>query len=131
MNNIIEDDLKFDDSGNRKEFETGALRDRPKGKGLYSFISPYAIRRMALRCEIGDIKYGDGRNWEKGMPISNFIDSALRHIFQYMEGKDEEDHIGAALWNLMCVAHTEVTHPEMQDLPLRKENKGGNIGRIE
>ena len=116
--------LKFDDSGNRKEFETGALRDRAEGKGRFDLLSPYALLRMALRCEIGHKKYGDGRNWEKGMPISNFIDSAMRHIGQYVMGDDSEDHIGAALWNLMCVAHMEALKPEFQDLPLRKENIG-------
>lgn len=115
--------LEFDDSGDRKVFDTGALRDRPKGKGLYSLISPYAMKRLALRCEVGHIKYGDGRNWEKGMPIGDFIDSAIRHIFQYIEGENEEDHLAAAMWNLMCVMHLEKTHPEMQNLPLVK--KGG------
>ncbi|MGG4452391.1 dATP/dGTP diphosphohydrolase domain-containing protein [Brevibacillus porteri] len=42
------------------------------------------MRRVAVRSELGEVKYGDGRNWEKGMPIGEFMDSALRHIFQYM-----------------------------------------------
>ncbi|MGG4439267.1 hypothetical protein [Brevibacillus fortis] len=39
---------------------------------------------------------------EKGMPISEFMDSALRRIFQYMAGDKQEDHSAAAAWNLNC-----------------------------
>jgi hypothetical protein len=113
--------LEFDDSGNRKEFSSGALRDRPGGKGLYSFISPFAIKRLALRCEVGHLKYGDGRNWEKGMPFDDFVDSALRHLYQYMEGKEDEDHLAAVMWNVMCLIHLESTHPELDNLPLHKK----------
>lgn len=115
--------LAYGDSGNRTDYGTGALRDRPEGKGRFDLLSPYALLRMALRCEIGAVKYGDGRNWEKGLPISNFIDSAMRHICQYVMGDDSEDHIGAALWNLMCICHMEAKNPDMQDLPLRKNKK--------
>ncbi|NTU20576.1 hypothetical protein HPY28_09645 [Brevibacillus sp. HB1.2] len=77
------------DDGKHKTFETGAKRDRALGKGRYDVLSPVAMRRIAQRSELGEIKYGDGRNWEKGMPISEFMDSALRHIFQYMTGEEQ------------------------------------------
>lgn len=109
------------DSGNRKQFTTGALRDRPIGKGMYSLISPVGLRRLAQRCELGHMKYEDGRNWEKGMPISEFIDSALRHIMQYLEGLNDEDHLAAAMWNLQCAMHMEEKMPEMQDIPSRRD----------
>jgi hypothetical protein len=121
MGNINCGDLKYDDSGNRTKYETGGLRDRPKGKGRFDLISPEGLTRWAKRCEIGAEKYGDGRNWEKGMPISQFIDSALRHIAQYEMGDDSEDHMGAAIWNLACVCQLEKRHPEMQDYETRKD----------
>ncbi|MNP34030.1 hypothetical protein D3C76_1272980 [compost metagenome] len=108
------------DSGDRTEFDTGALRDRPSGKGKFVLISPVGLRRLALRCEQGHLKYGDGRNWEKGMPISEFIDSALRHLTQYIDGQNDEDHLAAAMWNIQCAMHMEEKMPEMQDLPLRR-----------
>lgn len=108
------------DSGNRKEFDTGALRDRPHGKGMPSLISPIGFIRLAKRCELGHVKYGDGRNWEKGMPVSEFIDSALRHIMQYLDGDNEEDHLAAAMWNIQCAMHMEEKMPEMQNIPTRK-----------
>ncbi|WP_188067619.1 dATP/dGTP diphosphohydrolase domain-containing protein [Brevibacillus brevis] len=107
------------DDGQHKTFGTGAKRDRALGKGRYDLLSPIAMRRIAQRSELGEIKYGDGRNWEKGMPISEFMDSALRHIFQYMAGDTQEDHLAAAAWNLNCAMHMEETMPKMQNIPAR------------
>jgi DNA-binding transcriptional regulator YhcF (GntR family) len=104
-----------------KSFETGAVRIRPKGRGRYDLLSPVAIKRIAKRCEVGEVNYGDGRNWEKGMPTNEFIDSALRHIFQYLDGDNTEDHLAAAAWNLSALMHTEDKKPEMQNIPSRKE----------
>lgn len=108
------------DSGVRLSFEGGAKRDRPGGKGMFHLLAPDAVTRWAKRCEIGQVKYGNGRNWESGMPVSQYVDSALRHIFQYMVGDDSEDHIGAAIWNLAAICQTEVRHPEYQDFETRK-----------
>ena len=117
-------DGKNTDSGDRTAFSSGALRDRNRDsrKGMYHYMSPIAIRRYAQRCEFGHLKYGDGRNWEKGMPIGEYMDSALRHIFQYVNGENGEDHLAAAMWNIACAMHTEELMPEMQDLPMRMEN---------
>ena len=109
----------FDDSGNRKEYVGGALRDRPIGKGMFQLLPPKALKRWAIRCEVGHLKYGDGRNWESGMPIGEFINSALRHINQYLEGLNDEDHLAAALWNIGAAIQMEETHPEQQDIPTR------------
>jgi len=108
------------DSGNRTGFGTGAVRDRPQGKGRFVLLSPIALRRIALRAEDGERKYGDGRNWEKGMPVSEFLDSALRHLAQYMAGDDNEDHLAAAAWNLQAAMQTEELHPDMQNIPGRE-----------
>ncbi|MFC8686335.1 dATP/dGTP diphosphohydrolase domain-containing protein [Brevibacillus porteri] len=111
------------DDGQHKTFETGAKRDRAPGKGRYDLLSPVAMRRIAIRSELGELKYGDGRNWEKGMPISEFMDSAVRHIFQYMAGDTQEDHLAAAAWNLNCAMHLEETMPQMQNIPARHSEK--------
>ena len=99
---------KFDtvtDSGERENFSTGSRRDTRVGKGRYDLIPPSAMRRIAKHYENGAAKYGD-RNWEKGQPISRYIDSSLRHIYNYLEGEQEEDHVAAAIWNLMAIIHT-------------------------
>lgn len=95
------------DSGKRKKFSTGAVRDRVQGKGRFDLISPIALRRVASIYEKGEVKYKDGRNWERGMPLGEYLDSALRHINQHREGLRDEDHIGQAAWNLLAFIHTE------------------------
>jgi hypothetical protein len=88
------------DSGERREFASGSVRDQSKGKGRFDLIPPEALRALAIQYELGAAKYGD-RNWELGQPIvRSFLDSALRHLTQVLEGKTDEDHLRAAFWNL-------------------------------
>jgi len=88
------------------------------GKSRYDLLAAIAIRREAELLERGAIKYGE-RNWENGIPISSFIGSALRHLFNYLAGETTEDHLAAARWNLGCAMHFEETRPELQDIPNR------------
>jgi hypothetical protein len=94
------------DSGARSEFETGAVRDASVGKGLPSLIPPIAIRKMARRFEDGATKYGRD-NWQKGIPLSRYVDAIFRHTLAAVEGQQDEDHIGAVLWNAAAWAWTE------------------------
>lgn len=120
-------DLKLiPDSGRREAVSTGAVRERAPGKGLFVLISPIALRRLALRLEDGDTKYkeaGGGRNWEKGQPLSWYLDGAIRHLGQWQEGYTDEDHLAAALWNVHCLLHTEemirrgLLPAELDDVP--------------
>lgn len=110
------------DSGKRQEFLTGSRRDTQDGKGRYDLISPISLKRLARHFENGAKKYGD-RNWELGQPLTRYIDSTIRHIFCYLEGKRDEDHIIAGAWNLLAMAHTEemirrgLLPKELNDLP--------------
>ena len=106
------------DSGHRREFETGAVRDMAEGKGRYDLVPWEAIHELALHCEAGALKYGE-RNCEKGIPISSLIDSAFRHLSKYMQGANDEPHLRAALWNLAFAVYHEKVTPEMQDIPIR------------
>lgn len=94
------------DSGRREQWDTGAKRDTREGKGRYDLLNPLAIRRLAGVYERGAAKYDD-RNYEKGIPLSRFIDSALRHTFQLLEGNRDEDHAAQAAWNLLAYIATE------------------------
>lgn len=76
------------DSGDRHEFTTGAVRDMAEGKGRCDLLPPLAIIRLSKHFEEGAKKYGE-RNWEKGIPINSFIDSAMRHTLKYMAGQDD------------------------------------------
>lgn len=94
------------DSGDRREFASGSVRDVRAGKGRYDLLSTVGLRRLARHYENGAIKYGD-RNWEKGQPVSSYIDSMIRHGIDYLAGDRSEDHLAAVAWNAFSAMHTE------------------------
>ena len=157
------------DSGNRTEFETGAVRDVQQGKGRFDLMPldimsevfavefadefeessiadvlksiaffqrtgnirwlciaivhygqavhvslPTLMLDVARHFENGALKYGE-RNWEKGIPISRYIDSAMRHLMKDLAGGTDEDHAAAFVWNCMCAAWTRMHKPELDD----------------
>jgi hypothetical protein len=91
-----------------------ALRENKEGKGRYDLLPSRAIDRLAKRFEYGAKKYND-RDWEKGIPNEQLLDSALRHVFQYMRGCKDEDHLSASIWNLMAIVEQEVKDEEYKN----------------
>lgn len=146
------------DSGNRREFETGAVRDMQEGKGrcdllpldiigdlldneiLYNIDAfqhggdrEYlrvaleiftrdcfdrniytAILELAKHFENGAKKYGE-RNWQKGIPLRCYIDSAVRHYLKYLRGDTDEPHDRAFVWNIVCAIWTCEHKPELNE----------------
>lgn len=107
------------DSGERTEFSTGAVRDLHEGKGNMDVMPWIALLRVSRHYENGAKKYGK-RNYTKGIPVSSFIDSALRHLAKYEAGYDDEDHLSAAAFNVLGAIMMEEEHPDMCDLPSRE-----------
>ncbi|KKM13788.1 hypothetical protein LCGC14_1712650 [marine sediment metagenome] len=105
----------MEDSGERKEFDTGAVRDSAEDKPRPDLISPYAQWRKGEWLRLGAIKY-DERNWEKGMQFSRCVASMFRHLLQYMMGKTNEDHLAAIAVNAEFLMHYEKMI-EMKELP--------------
>ena len=133
------------DSGDRREFSTGAVRDMQEGKGrcdlmplevvaklecddiilkalsqflqsretgyLYSVLFEFSaahyddtetmLLEVAKHFEEGAKKYGEN-NWQKGIPPSCYIDSAIRHYLKYLRGDEDEPHDRAFVWNIVC-----------------------------
>lgn len=112
----MEDRYILKDSGQREVFESGMIRDSRVGKGRFDLISPIALRRLALVYEKGALKYSP-RNWEKGAPLSRFLDATLRHLNQFKEGMRDEDHLAQAAWNIFAMMHFEELRPDLNDLP--------------
>lgn len=157
------------DSGARREFETGAVRDIQEGKGrcdlmpldiideylswgdsdylltdddtpltllegfgrtgsafwLYSALHTFAIRsfasdhytmmlELAKHFEEGAKKYGEN-NWQKGIPVHCYIDSAVRHYLKHMRGDTDEPHHRAFCWNIVCAIWTCKNKPELNE----------------
>lgn len=150
------------DSGSRREFDTGAVRDMQEGKGrcdlmpirvianlldnltggdyilreianfaqhgktlnLYYALTSFAIvafdgslETMILETskhfEEGARKYGEN-NWQKGLPINCYIDSAIRHYLKYRRGDKDEPHDLAFVWNIMCCCWEADYHKEVK-----------------
>ena len=83
---------------------------------------PTAVLEVAIHFEEGAKKYKE-RNWEQGIPLHCYIDSAVRHYLKWLRGDDDERHDRAVVWNLLCAVWTHWNKPEMIDLPFAEEQK--------
>lgn len=106
------------DSGERTQFSTGAQRDMSENKGDMVSIPWESILRLSRHYEEGAKKY---RRWNfrQGIPMSSYLDSALRHLAKYMSGCDDEDHLSAAVFNVLGAMLVEQQTPELIDIPMR------------
>lgn len=103
-------------------YQTGAVRHVSGNKGRCDLLPMCALLRISHHVEDSLANYPE-RNWEKGMPMHNMLDSAIRHLFKYMDGQIDEDHLAAAATNLLMAMYTEEKLPDMQDIPARLEAK--------
>ena len=94
------------DSGTRRQFDTGAVRDAAGNKGRFDLLPFYGMQRLAQHFEGGARKY-DPWNWHKGIPQWAYIDSGIRHAMKYSNGLRDEDHAAAAAWNFVCAMDQE------------------------
>lgn len=104
------------DSGNRREFSTGAVRDMQIGKGRMDLLPWLAIMEVSKHCEEGALKYGE-HNIDKGIPTHSLCDSAMRHMAKYLDGWTDEQHLLAATWNLLWAVQMMLKRPELCDTP--------------
>ena len=117
---------KVQDSGKRQNFNTGSVRDTNEGKPRYDLISPIGLYHLAMHYTNGAKKYGD-RNWEKGQPLSRYVESLERHIQKAKVGLEDEDHWSAISWNAIGFIHTKamievgVLPKELNDMPKYSE----------
>lgn len=79
--------------------------------GLYNMRNA-----LAKHYEAGAVVHGID-NWKKGLPIYGserggcFLDSMRRHIDQALQGKDDEPHAVAAIWNAFSAVWTLKNKP--------------------
>jgi hypothetical protein len=110
------------DSGERRQFDTGAVRDIQEGKGRMDLLPWAAVMEISKHCEAGALKYGE-HNVDKGIPTHSLCDSAARHLAKYLDGWKDEPHLLAAAWNLLWAIHMELKKPEMVDTPWKNDVK--------
>ena len=75
---------------------------------------------VAKHFEEGAKKYGEN-NWQKGIPVHCYIDSAVRHYLKWLRGDKDEPHDRAFVWNIMCCIW-EVDYHE-KDTGVHNEDK--------
>lgn len=109
------------DSGDRRKFSTGAVRDMQAGKGRMDLLPWAAIMEVSKHCEAGALKYGE-HNVDRGIPTHSLCDSASRHLAKYLDGWEDEPHLLAAAWNLLWAIQMELKHPECVDTPWKPDN---------
>lgn len=123
---------KLPDSGTRTSFGEGmAIREADPNKPSVEGISPFAIFRLGTLFTKGGIKYGEFRNWEKGMPVTRMVGAIIRHTFQYLARDESEDHLAAIMWNAQCLIHYESvggisgkSFKELDDRPVWDKKRG-------
>jgi len=98
----------------RKTFFTGAERSNDADSTRYDLISSVGLRRLAETYAEGAKKYSD-HNWRKGIPSSECMNHAQRHLNIYLSGDRSEDHLAHAAWNLFTIMDNEENLPEMMD----------------
>ena len=80
---------------------------------------------VAKHFEEGAKKYGEN-NWQKGIPLHSYIDSAVRHYLKYSAGITDERHDRAFVWNILCAIWTIQNKPELDDFTVRKEERNAS-----
>lgn len=157
------------DSGARRDFGTGAVRDTVDGKGRTDLLPWKQIAKILgdpIAANLGDyIEYGDthsldkiiemfsalcygniytallevakqyedgakkyaDRNWQKGIPVSVFVDSGGRHYLKWRRGDTDEPHDRAFIWNMLGAIWTHENKPELIDLPFANKDKPNGL----
>jgi hypothetical protein len=96
------------DSGERKKFASGVVRDVTDGKVQYHRVmdGPMLVR-WAEHLTKGAVKYPDVKpgvpNWLLASgeeEYQRFRESAVRHFVQWYNGERDEDHAAAVFFNI-------------------------------
>ena len=72
------------------------------------------LLEVAKHFEDGAKKYGES-NWQKGIPVNCYIDSAVRHYLKFLRGDTDERHDRAFVWNILCCIWTVENKPELNN----------------
>lgn len=73
-----------------------------------------SLLELSIHYQDGAKKYGDN-NWQKGLPVSRYLSSAIRHYLKFCRGDKDEPHDRACLWNLTAIIWTCKHKPELND----------------
>lgn len=114
------------DSGERVNYESGFTRDVITGKPRYDLIPHELLKRLAELYARGAEKYGE-ENYKLAKSdeeIKRFKQSALRHMYQWVAGEEDEDHALATVWNIFSYEwHTKHKLTKLETLKDLREKE--------
>lgn len=115
-----------------KVFETGATRSADTGKLDYEgFLSPLVLARYAEFMNKHrfqkDGALRDSDNWQKGIPLKNYMKSGWRHFMDWWkihrgyategyEGESREEVLCALIFNAMGYLHEILKEKQPEEL---------------
>ena len=82
---------------------------------IRNWSRPGMLLEVSKQFEDGAKKYGEN-NWQKGIPIHCYIDSAIRHYIKFCDQWEDEPHDRAFCWNIICAIWTLRVYPELDDI---------------
>ena len=99
--------------------EQAIRHNEGKVKLSYAIEFMDAMEQLSRKMEAGAEKY-ERNNWRKGLPITELADSLLRHLTDFMDGKNVDAEDGThpragVLTNTAFMLYTLKHHPEMDD----------------
>jgi hypothetical protein len=112
------------DSGTRTEFSGGMVRETDTLKPAFNLILPKGVpyseqmlTRFAEHMRRGALKYSD-RNWENGVGLAEIERASgalFRHMMQYLNGEEDEDHASAIYFNVMQIEYIKYKLKEQNE----------------
>jgi hypothetical protein len=105
-------------SQDRHEYDTGAVRSADCDQVRYDLITPIGLRALAKTYAEGAEKFG-ACNWENGMPVTDLLNHAIAHIYNFLSGDRKEDHLAHAAWNVLGAIHSLEQWPDINKDLLR------------
>ena len=85
----------------------------------YILTAPHAVKGLSQVFEFGAKKYARN-NWQKGLKITEVMDSLLRHLMAYQNGEEVDSdsglkHVHHITWNALILAEMAETRKDMDD----------------
>lgn len=99
-------------------FETGAVRSADRDAERWDLMSPVGLKALARTYAEGAAKRG-AANWENGMPVTDLLNHAIGHIYDFLGGDRSEDHLAHAAWNVIGAIHSLEVWPHLNEGLLR------------
>lgn len=114
--------------GSKRKTKRENGRKNDDGKLRFDLIPVRPLCAIAEVFTTGAQIYDD-RNWENGLRWGRVFAAMMRHAFAWWGGErydpdGGQDHLSSVAWCAMALMEYQETHPDLDDRPKRKAEKG-------